>query len=226
MYTLSKIDKELIKSTEQNLDKYFVAAACLVNEQGLAQHVGLIIHSEEGYFLFHYTGQEVLFEDGKIEEWYFHKSIGFILPEFCGIFLGHCKKIAQNAKPEYGCFYNGSFYNSNGEYYSQNQIPEFMTCVGFCINVIKGFIEADEYFEYTDWTNQKASQQYISEMIAQIQKIAPYITEEMISDNIRRIKPSEFVGSAFLKNIPIRKNDIDLIIDDLEKVIHGKKIVA
>jgi hypothetical protein len=226
LYNLSRIDKELIKSTEQNLDKYFVAAACFINEEGIAQHVGLIIHSEEGYFLFHYTGEKVLFEDRKIEEWYFHKSIEFILPEFCGIFLGYCMKIAQNAKPEYGFFYDGSFYDINGNYYSKNQIPEFMTCVGFCINVIKGFIEADEYFEYKDWTNQKASQQYINEMIAQIRKIAPHVTEEMISDNIRRIKPSEFVGSAFLKNIPIRKSDIDLIIDDLEKVIYRKKMVA
>ena len=48
----------------------------------------------------------------------------------------------------------------------------------------------------------------------------------MISDNLRRIKPSEFIGSAFIKNIPIRKNDIDLIIDDLEKVILDKKMVA
>lgn len=226
MYSLSKIKKELIKSTEQNLDKEFVAAACLINEEGVAQHVGLVIHSKEGYFLFHYTGEEVLFEDGKVEEWYFHKSIEFIYPEFCGTFLGHCKKIAQNANPKYGYFYNGSFYDSNGIYYSENQIPEFMTCVGFCINVIKGFIEADEYFEYNDWTSQTVSQHYLDSNVIRIQRIAPHVTKSLICENSRRIMPSEFIAAAFIKKIPIRKSDIDLIINDLEKVIYDKKVIA
>ncbi len=113
MYTISKIEKQLIKSTDQNLDEYFVAVACLINEAGTAYHAGLIINCEDGYFLFHYTGENVLFESALIEEWCFHKSLAFINPEFCGIFLGHCRKIEQNANPKYGYFYNGSFYDIN-----------------------------------------------------------------------------------------------------------------
>lgn len=222
MYTTSKIEKQLIKSTDQNLDEHFVAVACLINEDGIAYHAGLIINCEDGYFLFHYTGENVLFESASIEDWYFHKSLEFINPEFCGIFLGHCRRIEQNAKPEYGFFYNGSFYDTNGQYYSDNNIPEFMTCVGFCINVIKGFIEADEYFNYNDWTNAKTPESYIDKMVLRIQQIAPNVTKDMIAEHCRRIKPSEFLASAFLKNIPIRKSEVDSMIDNLEVAIINK----
>lgn len=226
MYTLKKIDKLLLKSDQQNLDEYFVAAACEINAIGQAKHVGLIIHCNEGYFLFHYEGGETVeLEEDPIDIWYFHKAFDFILPEFCGDFLGHCKKIQENAKPIYGFFYPGSYY-SDGVYYSENQLPEYMTCVGFCINVVKGFIEADEFFAFEDWNAEDIDQEYIDSMIAKIQIVNPNITAESIAENIRRIRPTEFISSAFINEYPIRKEAIDVILALVTQVIKGKRVSA
>ncbi len=89
---------------------------------------------------------------------------------------------------------------------------------------IKGFIEADEYFEYNDWTNENAPQDYIDWTVSQIQQVAPHVTKDMISEHCRRIKPLELLASAFLKNIPIRKSEVDSMIGNLEITIKNKTI--
>lgn len=222
MYTLKKINKLLLKSDEQDLDEYFVSAACQINEEGEAKHAGIVIHCEEGYYLFHYGGEDVELCNALDDEWYFQKSFDFILPDFCGEFLGHCKKIKENSNPKYGFFYQGSYYE-DGKYYSENGLPEYMTCVGFCINVIKGFIEADEYFQYTDWTNEHINEGYINHMVEKMRLINPKINPEHIKENIRRISPPEFIASAFLDEIPIRRANVNEIIELVIEAINMKR---
>lgn len=223
MYTLKKISQDLIKSDEDPLDSYFVAAAVEINAAGQSRHVGLIIHCEEGYYLFHFDGQNIEIEEEPVG-WYFHKTLDFILPEFCNQFLGHCKKIKEKAKPKFGLFYPGSYYNENGEYYSESGLEEYMSCVGFCINVIKGFIEADEYFRYEDWTNVDFKKKYIEEFIIEYKKIKPDITEDLIADNIRRITPPEYLASAYLDDLPIRRVEVRQLINNVVQAIKDKRV--
>ena len=226
MYNLRQISKELIRSDGEIPQEYFVAAAVEVDGLGRAGHVGLIIHCEAGYFLFHFDGGEELELEENPVGWYFHKTLDFILPDFCNSFFGHCDKIKKTAKPKFGHFYSGSYYKE-GKYYSENGLEEYMSCVGFCINVVKGFIEADEYFYYQDWTsgsNIQFHQKYIKDFIEKYKKTKPDITEELIAENVRRITPPEYLASAYLVELPIRRAEVRKIHNNVVQAILEKRV--
>lgn len=220
LYTLQKISKSLLKTDEVNLKNYFVAAAVEINAFGQARHAGIVFHCEEGYFLFHFKGNIDL-EENPVG-WYFHKSINFILPEFCDQFLGHCRKIQKYAKPKLGMFYPGSYYK-DGKYFTENNEAEYMSFVGFCINVIKGFLEADEYFEYKDWNGIDFKRHYLEDILKDYKAFKPDITEDDIAAHIRRITPPEFISFAFLEKLPIRRAEVRKIHNVVSEAIRLKR---
>jgi len=80
---------------------------------------------------------------------YFHKTTLTIHPDEVPAFIVYCQQIKQKAKPIYGFFYSGEFYDKEGNYLMNKDLGERMTCVGFCLNVLKGFLEEDhiDYME-------------------------------------------------------------------------------
>lgn len=233
MYTLEEIDKELIQSDNPNLPESFVAAAVKVDNAGIAHHAGLVISTSGKYYLFHYTGEIVILDIVPNGKWYFHKNLSFITNEEVLAFYAHCKIISTKANPSYGYFYSGSYYTEEGQYFSESGIPEFMTCVGFCINVVLGFIESDEYFVYSDWSEDSVKNahgvfanhiDYFNWFISQPNVQGQNIDIQLFKENLRRINPAEYVASAYLEIIPIRKKAIDEIIANVEAVIEHKRI--
>lgn len=223
MITLKHIDKELLICDGKMPTKHFVGVGVEINALGITRHVGLVFFCDDGYFLFHFNGSDVEIEEEPLG-WYF-KKLDFINSEFCNQFFGHCKKIKDIAKPVNGYFYPGSYYSSDGVYCTNLGLPEYMSCVGFCINVVKGFIEADEYFHYQDWTNLNGEfdKKYISDFIEKYKKIRPDMNEELISNNIRRITPPEYLASAYLEELPIRRNAVRNILNLVTQAIREKK---
>lgn len=134
---------------------------------------------------------------------YFHKITDTIPPEEVPAFIAFCKNIQKNANPKYGFFYSGESYDVDGNHLSNKDLGEIMTCVGFCINVMKGYHE-EEYFEYRDWGSESQSSSYLEryceEHNLEIVKIKPFH---------RRITPREFLISGFYNNLPISKKQID-----------------
>ena len=125
-----------------------------------------------------------------------------------------CKRILKKANPRYGYFYSGEYYDTNGIHFSDKTISETMTCSGFCINVLKGFLEKD-YIVYTDWnTTSFPTQDYLERFANHFN-----IDKDKISESHRRISPLELLCSGYFWNLPIRKYDIDLKIDETSEYL-------
>jgi hypothetical protein len=239
VYKLDDIDNELIKSDAGGMPENFVAAAVAVDETGKAYHAGFVIGYKAIFYLFHYTGIEVKLESLPIGEWYFHKSLTFISEDEVSAFYNHCKVIEKDANPTYGYFYSGSYYE-NGKYFSENGEAEIMTCVTFCLNVILGFIESDEYLTFSDWdiANQigayrvyhrwdtpedKNAEEYIAYFISKFSRLMPDVALEILKRNLRRIYPVEYLSSAFVEKFPIKKVTVDSIVPLVETSLRIKR---
>ena len=224
IYTLEEIEASLIKSDTNDLPFNFIAAAVKVDDDGHPHHAGLIIKLNDKFFLFHYTSREVILDKVPDEKWYFHKTLSFISEIEIPAFLAHCKIISIKAKPKYGYFYGGSYYK-DGKYFSEAHDKEFMTCVGFCINVVLGFLETEVYFSYSDWTDDSLDnpEEYLNNFINEQKGDNPEIDINAFKKNLRRIMPSEYVASAFFNEPPIRKKAVDEIIESVKLALIKKR---
>lgn len=233
--TLEKINKNILAVNSQIDDKDFVAVAVFVNDKGEGQHSGLIIGVEEDLYLFHYTGREIELNNSAEEgEWYFFKTLDIIKEEEVLSFLHHCELINENTPtPTYGFVFDGSYF-IDGQYYSESGIKHFTTCVGFCINVIKGFIHnQDDYLNLDDW-NVASTQteefrnnymlKFLERNLAELEKEYPEKIEEIKANYIKRITPSEMTSSAFFDKLPIPKSDIDGIIGNVCLTLYNKRL--
>jgi hypothetical protein len=225
--TLEQIDKELFQSDAVTPVKNFVAAAVMVVDGGRAQHSGIVISYNSDYYLFHYTSEEVELKDVPKGEWYFHKELEFISEEEVLAFYAHCKIIKQHANPKFGAFYAGDYYNKEGKYFSESGLQEFMTCVGFCINVMTGYIENSNYFNYAEWTETTLGNpdQYFENFLRDVKKNNPDIAvdEALFRKHLRRITPLDYTSASYLQSIPISKAEVDKIKPDVQKVLIGKR---
>lgn len=223
---LQQIDENLIKSDSGNLPANFVAVAVLINDTNIAQHSGLIIGVDGVYYLFHYTGTEILFDDIIKNEWYYHKELSIIPSDLSEHFLSHCELIKRDSNIEYGFIFGGSYY-INGIYFSESGLPEFSTCVGFCINAITGYLfDIIQYFEINDWDSIPVdSSPRFNHFFQEALKKYTDLDIEKYKTHHKRIRPDEYTASAYFGEsfLPIRKQAIDSIIEDVRNVISKKK---
>lgn len=219
MISKQEIEKQLVETKLEKFDEDFVAGAVVLKD-GIANHGGLIIsYAKKSYFL-HFNGEKILFGNLILTDIpkIYHKNISLINPLLIPSFIVHCKLILETAKPRYGVFYNGSYYK-DGIYFSDNDVPEFMTCVGFCISVLKGFIEENDYLAEGDWTTTSAkAEAYFENFIINFSKEFPSIEVETLRQSLRRIKPSEFIASGYFNNLPVRKIQTDQVKPVIEDI--------
>lgn len=221
MYTLEEIDSQLVSSDNAILPSSFVAAAVQLNEDGEANHAGIVICDENNYFVFHFI-RGILIDTLPNGQWFFHKPIENIFPDLVPAFVSHCKVIERKAKPEFGFFYGGSHYDSNGIFFSKNTSLQLMSCVGFCINVILGFLEEEVYFDQTTWPVSEGDENYFDKYVKQLQILHPDANIEVLRQDLRRIYPIDFISSAFLKELPITKQNIEPIAKLVERALMAK----
>jgi len=220
--TIEEIDASLINSDLNDLRSDFVAVAIKIRE-GEATHAGLIISTNGKYFLFHFIPQGVGLIDVPKSEWYFHKVFDFISSDESAAFLSHCKIIKKESKPTFGYSYDGSYYDSSGTYFSKNNLPQIMTCVGFCMNVVLGYIESKVYFEFESWPSDPSTETYFDEHEKEFIEKFPDHDIEKVKENWRRITPAEYFASGFLQ-IPIKRIEINKIIENVKKAIKNKQV--
>lgn len=189
----------------------YVALGNLVNEKG-SFHSAFIINYENKLFEFHYTSSNI--EYIEISRDYFHKITDTIHSDEVPSFIALCNNIMKKANPKYGFFYSGESYNIDGTHMSNSGLGERMTCVGFCLNVLKGFHE-DDYIIYTDWTEESIEgTEYLKDYCLRNNL---NITE--MKSYLRRITPLEFLTSGFFTKIPISKMEIDGKKMEVEKFL-------
>jgi len=193
--------------SESDRTSDYVAIANLHNGH-IPQHSAIIIQHQENRFLFHYTGYAI--EYSEVNDEYFHRITDTITPEEIPSFIAMCKNIHSKANPIYGYFYSGESYDIHGSHLSDNDSGERMTCVGFCLNVLKGFLE-DDYIQYADWTEESHEEEGYLEKYCKKHNLEI----ESIRASHRRISPRECLSSAFFTRLPIRKVQIDNKVNEL-----------
>lgn len=209
-----KLDN-LFKSTSTSLPANFIAAAVELNSAGEAIHAGILFSADGHKHLLHFNGS-VYLEDDSFEDWYVSKYFEVIPPSVASAFFVHSLLIKRDSTPKFGFYFPGSFYQE-GQYHAPQKKWEYMTCVGFCLNVIASFVEGDMYLNYKDWDvgNFEGPEDYIRETLELIKRGDPEADEHLIIRDIRRITPDEYLASAFFDQLPISKSTIDTIINTI-----------
>ncbi|MGK0236022.1 MAG: hypothetical protein ACI9EK_002565 [Psychroserpens sp.] len=190
--------------TEKNTRKDFVALACGL-EKCLPKHSLFVIQFNEELFEFHYTGRKILHNVLNSDS--FHKIVEHIDSDEVPAFIAYCKNVEKNADPKYGYFYSGELYNRNGSHFGKTDLGESMTCVGFCLNILKGFLFED-YLKFEDWLKRDPkTPEELDWLIWFCDK--HHIPLEKIKGNFRRISPLELLASTFYTTLPITKKETD-----------------
>lgn len=199
-----------LKESDRNND--FVALGFYDN-QGI-NHATIIIKYNSLLYQFHFAGKEIDFSYVCYD--FFHKITDTINANLTPAFFAYCRHIKKKANPKYGYFYSGEFYDKDGTHFADKPIGERMTCVGFCLNVLKGFLEED-YIYYQDWDENSHTE--LDYLINYAQRHNLKI--EDISESHRRITPLELITSGFFINTPIKKSNIDSKIESVREYIYN-----
>lgn len=194
--------------TEVDIKDNFVAIGCYIDQDKIPMHSVLIIKYNNILKHIHYDSKNVLLDDIYNKNC-FHKITETIDSELIPSFIVMCNRVIKNANPRYGYFYSGEYYDSNGEHFSEKVIAETMTCTGFCLNILKGFLEKD-YILYNEWNTPSYPTKEYLERFANHFKIE----KDKISESHRRISPLELLCSGYFSSLPIKKHQIDLKIDE------------
>jgi len=230
---INKIEEELLRLQDYNSEEEFFGIAVELNGLGRANHSGLILCYENKIFFFHYDG-EVKLEDitSSNRDIYFKKIELF--PEYYFPYIrAHFDLLLEKINPEYGFVFTDSFYDNEGNYVSDiKNLPDFCTCVGFCINIIRSlFLKNVKYIEINDWDSKSLKDidsWFIERVNKFIAKIPEFDTEKIDlikNSTYKRIIPIEILISGFFankKNLPIRKNNIDPNIVETMEILKQK----
>ena len=224
MISYKYIDDNIISCEADDLPENMIGAAIVTNPDN-TQHAAIFIRYNGDSKLFHFTGRSVMIQDFfNPDEIYFHKILDIVDPVLLPAFLAQCELILEKAQPKFGYFYEGGLYDQNGDFISPSTSPEYMTCVGFCLNVIKGFLSDKEYFNYTDWNSSTLDETYVENFLEHIQHENPSVQIDDFKANLRRIQPSEYLSGAFSPEIPVTKAFIDGIKADVISAYDGKQV--
>lgn len=206
---------DIIRSKlESDIKLDFVALGyAQINENN--SHSSIIIQRQKELFEFHYTGKNVEYKS--LSNDYCHKFTATIHPDEVASFIAMCMNIEKNANPKYGFFYSGQSYDKDGNHLSNQKPGEVMTCVGFCLNVLKGFFETD-YLKYQDWNKSSIEIPNYLENYCESHSLKI----EEVEDSHRRITPLELLTSCFFENIPITKKEIDSKKNEASEILKSK----
>lgn len=215
----------IFRCNSDELPDNVVGAAVMVNSNKV-DHAGIFIKYNGEAKLFHFINEQVTIDELKDEDIYFLKELTFVDPILTPSFLAHCEIVLHEAKPKYGYFYIGAMYDENGKFLSPGDQPEYMTCVGFCLNFLKYFSQGIDVFEFENWDSASLdrSQDYIEHFIEKVKVQNPSLNIEDFRKGIRRIWPVEYFAGAFSDNLPVKKEFIDLLVDDLSAELASRAI--
>ncbi|RYE27482.1 MAG: hypothetical protein EOP45_01040 [Sphingobacteriaceae bacterium] len=220
MIKSTEIEQSIVNCYASELPDNMIGAAILINSDQ-SQHAAIFIRYKGDSQIFHFDGATVIIEDVSGFENYHFKALNFIEPILLPAFFTQCELILEKAQPQFGYFYEGALYNSNGDFISPSSSPEYMTCVGFCLNVIKGFLSDEDFFQYDDWDEKTLTgkMEYVEDFLKKVKESHPAIKLDDFRVNLRRILPVEYVAGAFSKSLPVTKSFTDSIVMEVQKVL-------
>lgn len=223
--SIEEIGKNLKHCYDDDIPDNMVGAAMTIDVNG-SHHAAIFLRYNGESKLFHFDGRSVSIEDVSGLEEYYQKQLNFIEPILLPSFFAQCELILEKAQPQFGFFYEGSLYNEEGDFKSPSHSPEYMTCVGFCLNVIKGFLSDEEFLSYDEWDESSLDgvMEYVELFLEKVKATHPSINIDDFKVNLRRITPIEYLSGAFSDEIPVKKSFIDSIAHQVLRLIEEKKV--
>jgi len=216
----SKIKSRLKASEPDSLPDKFVAAAVQIGANGSIQHAAIAVGSEYGKHIFEYDSAIVNKLDIENSSMYYQKDFETVPSYLSEAFYVHCSEAVKNCAPEYGYFYNGTYFKDGKLINPDECSPYRMTCVGFCLGILQGWHTEDGTFlDYEDWNaaNSMSDAEAAAEL-NKLKEIYHYLDEEELKSGMRRIRPAEYLSSAFIDKMPVQKALIDPIAKSLNEV--------
>lgn len=183
------------------LKKGSFVALGYINSDSNQPHAAIIIKNENLKYQFHFLVKEIEFSP--LKNIFFINKTDTIDPDEIPAFIAYCINISKRANPKFGLFYSGDYFDNEGNHFGNKDVGERMTCVGFCLSTLKGFLESNYIFE-SDWTFNPKHEGYFEDYCKE-NELDPL----MVKSSFRRITPGEFLTSSYFSNLPIRKSDID-----------------
>ncbi|QKG55596.1 hypothetical protein GKZ68_02455 [Hymenobacter sp. BRD128] len=223
-----KINENLIKISEAGLPENFISVATKIYDNN-PTHAAIFIRHQAKNYLHHFPGTwlpEVRenFED----DWYILKKCEVIKSgdeNRIGSFLQYCRRICDRSRVTYGFYMDGSKYDQEGKYIKNSDMPELGTCVSFCVNTLSGaLVIEDEYLLLDDWDDSSIMDAHGLDMfsMSQIKANYPDLDISIYNAYRKRISPLEYLTSGFFSNYPIKKEEINTIVEDVKKDVRSK----
>ena len=194
-------------------------------ENGEVSHSGLFIRYLATNHFFHFDSKKVLLIEIPIGiDYCFFKQLDFIPDELIPSIYNYFKIVEKTANPTYGYFYTGSFYDSSSyEFIDEHSMPEIMSCVGFCLNVLKTILRQNDFIKYIDWHfHNGITEDDVLRYFEKSVKNFPNIDLAEFTKHVRRILPIEYYTAGFSHTIPVEKSFTDLYIKDVKKSLLSK----
>ena len=204
----------LIRCDSDNLPDHLLGVAIRINPERNQPHSGIFIRYDRRNYIFHFTGEgEKVFLHTPIDnDWCFFKTltnVKFFIPSV----YAHFRRIKKRSKPDYFYFYGGGIFDQNGDYNDDDGLPNYMTCVGFCLAVMKFSLRGVDFLEFTDWPSgiiDGKEEDFIKKFYeTKIAPNYPNLPLERFSQNVRRITPLEYITAGFSDKLPVSKSFID-----------------
>ncbi|WP_410878459.1 hypothetical protein [Myroides sp. DW712] len=231
---LNKIGDEIIKVRDCNENDDFIGIGIELDDSGEGFHSGIIISLGGELTLFHFDGTAIYIKKNTdIPEWFYIKKLDIFEENenFILNFKAHCELISEEANPEFGFVFDGSYYSNAGEYYTESNIKDITTCVGFCIKIIKGYLyNHNDYLSLDDWNAESMDDykiknlSFYNHLLEKLEKEYPDRFEEIKRNYFKRIMPSDLTTSGFYNQLPIRKSQIDQSRSTVEMVLKTKRL--
>lgn len=226
---MADIYDRLIRFNEETLPENFVAIACSIDGNNTPIHAAILIRYQSTNYLHHFPGtQAALVQDNFTDTnpIYVYKMLREFEDEEdqIGPVLEYCRFLCEKSDITYSMVADGSKYDAKADFASASGLPELGTCVGFCVSSLASILQdSDTYFVLDDWPastvveGHPLNQYGIKLATARF----PNLDWEKYDAFKKRITPLEYLCSAFLKDHPILKNEVDAILDETQEKINA-----
>lgn len=213
------IEQELKRFDLHNVDEEVFGIGIHLDDNGRAQHSGLVLCYEGEKLFFHFTGEVELLDVTKDQVVLYFRKLELFPVDYFSYIRAHFDLLVDSIHPKYGYVFTDSFYEESIYVSDIKHLPDFCTCVGFCINIIRSlFIEKEKrYIEINDWDSQSLADvdaffiKYVEHHLKKVKEFSAENIETIKKSTFKRITPVEIMISAYLakpKKIPVRKKEI------------------
>lgn|GEM_PF-3539028 len=218
---------KLIRCDSDDLPENLLGLAIRLENPGKNNpHSAIFIRYNSQNYLFHFTGngQKVYLTTAINNDWFLFKAltnVNFFIPSI----FAHFRRIKTKSKPAYFYFYGGGLFDSNGDYVDNEGLPNYMTCVGFCLAALKQTLSTD-LLKFDEWPSGKikGKPEDFVELFYK-KKVAPNypdISLELFSKNVRRISPLEYITAGFSDSFPASKTFVETSKQRIkESILHS-----